>query len=178
MQVIIVNGYPLAGKDTFVDFCIEHLTKRELDAVKYSSVDMVKEAALLLGWSGTKNDIDRDFLSELKMLSSKYYEGPTTYLTHKVVSHYENGITEAIFVFVREPDEIEKLCKSIRQYCPYIIISTVLVTSDRSKKNLTNIGDSSISHYDYDYFIDNNFTLDKLRSLSIDFCANRFVLND
>ena len=104
-EIIVVNGYPLSGKDTFMDYCIATLTLRDRKAVKFSSIDTVKQAASLLGWPGTKEDKDRDFLSTLKNLSTQYYDNPFS----ELVSFCENSPAEVIFLAVREPEEILKL---------------------------------------------------------------------
>ena len=52
-MIIIINGTGGSGKDTFVSYCA--------DCVKVfniSAVDVVKEAARVLGWEGEKSETD------------------------------------------------------------------------------------------------------------------------
>ena len=65
--VFIVNGKPRAGKDTFAE-----ILNRYMKVYKYSAVTKVKEIATLCGWDGKKEERDRKFLHELKMLTSEY----------------------------------------------------------------------------------------------------------
>ena len=66
-MIFIVNGKPRAGKDTFAQILNEYM-----DVYKYSSVTKVKEIAKQCGWTGAKEEKDRKFLHELKMLTSAY----------------------------------------------------------------------------------------------------------
>ena len=66
-MIFIVNGKPRAGKDTFA-----MILNRYMDVYKYSAVTKVKEIATLCGWDGQKEERDRKFLHELKMLTSEY----------------------------------------------------------------------------------------------------------
>ena len=65
--VFIVNGKPRAGKDTFA-----MILNRYMNVYKYSAITKVKEIATLCGWDGQKEERDRKFLHELKMLTSEY----------------------------------------------------------------------------------------------------------
>ena len=59
--IIIVNGKPRAGKDTFALL----LNKCE-PVYKYSIIDKVKAMALDCGWKGGKTEKDRKFLSDYR----------------------------------------------------------------------------------------------------------------
>ena len=60
-NIIIINGTGGSGKDTFVEFVSKYSK-----VFNFSSVDKVKEVARVIGWSGTKSEKDRKFLSDLK----------------------------------------------------------------------------------------------------------------
>jgi hypothetical protein len=65
--VLIVNGKPRAGKDTFVE-----LLSYMIPVYKYSIIEKVKCIALDCGWKGHKEERDRKFLYELKKLTDEY----------------------------------------------------------------------------------------------------------
>ena len=51
MNVVVVNGRPQAGKDSFVDMCIEYLDNH---STKLSTVQVVKAIYEFFGWDGKK----------------------------------------------------------------------------------------------------------------------------
>lgn len=51
MNVVVVNGRPQAGKDSFVDMCIEYLDNH---STKLSTVQVVKAIYEFFGWDGEK----------------------------------------------------------------------------------------------------------------------------
>lgn len=105
MNIYIVNGFPEAGKDSFIDLCMEELKPRV--AIKASSVDVVKQAAKMLGWNGEKDLRGRMFLSDLKDLSTAAYDGPMNCLRYAVQVSRE-AQAAALFVLIREPEEIAR----------------------------------------------------------------------
>ena len=66
-----------------------------------SSVDKVYEAASLLGWTGTKTDKDRKFLSDLKDLSTAYNDMPFEEIKKKIEG-FEKSNYDVLFAKLRE----------------------------------------------------------------------------
>ena len=64
-HIIIINGCGGVGKDTFVNMCAKYTS-----VVNYSSVKEIKEIAKYIGWDGSKEERDRKFLSDLKLLTT------------------------------------------------------------------------------------------------------------
>lgn len=152
---IVVNGYPLAGKDTFVDICAEILAERGYRVKKISSVDIVKDAAVLLGWDKQKDEKGRQFLSDLKDMSTANYDGPMRYM--KGCMERSNPHHDHVFFFhIREPEEIAKFVAEF----PDTV--TILMQRDSSEKHHTNTSDSKVLHYPYTYIVINNGTLAEL----------------
>ena len=151
-KIFIINGKPTAGKDTFVSYVTEE-AKDEFEVLNVSTVDKVKEAAVILGWNGIKTDSARLFLSELKDLSSKFFDGPAKYCYSVASSLKDNQI---LFIHCREPEEIDKMKKMLDCFTIYI---------DRTLEGQTtsNHADAEVTNYKYDYVIDNNSSLDDLR---------------
>jgi len=155
MKVVVVNGEPCSGKDSFVDFCKEVI---EVECDKISSVDKVKEAALILGWNNVKDSKGRKFLHDLKMLSTESFDGPMSYIRNCVKSLSPFGI---LFIHMREPKEIEKCVKEFNA------ITVLIMRPDLKKFN--NAADIGTLEYDYDFYIKNNSSLDLLRRAAHDF---------
>lgn len=105
--LIVVNGTARAGKDSFVEFVSSVMEEHGICSSLVSSVDNVKEAAKLLGWDGTKDELGRKFLSDLKDMSTSYYDGPTKYMLSRIGSCK----CQVMFFMIREPEEIHKFVK-------------------------------------------------------------------
>lgn len=101
---VVINGPPRAGKDTFVQMCHSPAAKLGLQVINISSVDLVKQAAVLLGWDQQKDAKGRAFLSALKDMSTAQYDGPLRYML-RCLEHADNAL---VFFHIREPEEIRK----------------------------------------------------------------------
>ena len=143
--VFIVNGKPRAGKDTFA-----MILNRYMDVYKYSAVTKVKEIATLCGWDGQKEERDRKFLHELKMLTSEYSDMSYQDVVNEI-EKYRNGEIEAdVFVVdVREPEEIERLAKEVGAI-------TVFIENDNVPAIMSNAADANVENYEYD-FVNRNY---------------------
>ena len=165
----IINGFPRSGKNTFVDLFAE--VAGDIKVNDISSVDKVKEAALLLGWDGEKNLKGRKFLSDLKDLSSSQYEGPLLYCLQAGTMHDPLSIPYVSFYHLREPLEIDTLKQTLinRGYrCKTIILRREGV----EKNEQSNHADSEVLNYSYDLEINNNGTLEDLKNRAL-FLFNR-----
>ena len=67
-MIIIINGQGRSGKDTVCEYIKEIV----VNVTYISTIDKVRVAGSLLGCYG-KTIEDRQFLHDLKMLASKYY---------------------------------------------------------------------------------------------------------
>lgn len=157
MQVIIVNGSGGKGKDTFVELCSEYSI-----TYNYSSVDKIKEVAMMLGWNGAKEEKDRKFLSDLKFLSSNYNNHPLEYMK-QIYNSCKAFSLDLLFFHIREPKEIEEAKKIFNA-------KTLLIKNSNIQDIKTNEADANVENYDYDYIIDND---EDLASLEIK--AKEFV---
>lgn len=150
MNLIIINGYPRSGKDTFASMCLAHYLCTK--GIIYSSVDTVKLAASIIGWDGVKDAKGRKFLSDIKDLATEYGDLTIKELLELVKKDYSH-----IFAMVREPSEIEK----IKNIFPNVI--TVCLSSRFEEKH-ENTGDSFVKNQTYDVYITNNDSLRELRT--------------
>ena len=146
--VFIVNGKPRAGKDTFA-----MILNRYMKVYKYSAVTKVKEIATLCGWDGKKEERDRKFLHELKMLTSEYSDMSYQDVVNEI-EKYRNGEIEAdVFVVdVREPEEIKRLVEEVGAI-------TVFIENDNVPAIMSNAADANVENYEYDFVIRNNGTM-------------------
>lgn len=158
-KIVIINGSGGVGKDTFIQFCQDHI-----DAISISSVDRIKEASRILGWNGGKSDVDRKFLSDMKLLCSKYNNGPFEYVKESIIQFIgEEGI-KVIFIHIREPLEIQKVVDEFD-------CSTVLITNNNASTITSNIADGNVYDYTYDHIISNSGSLESLKRKAKEFVA-------
>lgn len=142
-KIFILNGSGGVGKDTFVD-----LVSHYIPTIHFSSVTKVKEIAKAIGWDGGKTEKDRKFLSDLKLLCTEYNNMPFNSMKEKV-SEFINGDANALFIDIRELNEIEIAKQAFNA-------ETVLVKRDSVMHITSNMADKNVYNYQYDYVIENN----------------------
>ena len=148
-MIFIVNGKPRAGKDTFAQILNEYM-----DVYKYSSVTKVKEIAKQCGWTGAKEEKDRKFLHELKMLTSAYSDMSYNDVLEEIDKFKKGELDADIFVVdVREPEEIDRLVKATKAF-------TIFIENNRVPSITSNAADANVENYRYDFVIQNNGTLE------------------
>ena len=162
MKVLILNGEGTVGKDTFVDI-LESLGAK---VFRYSTIDSIKKAAKeSFEWDGNKDEKGRQLLSDLKIASINYNNKPHIDMINAIKESEKNGYD--IFVsMIRDIPEIEKAKND--NYLKDKII-TAIITSNRVKTHFSNIADSSVYDFVYDYYIENNGTLEELKETAKNF---------
>ena len=150
-EIIIINGSGGVGKDTFVNFCSKYVL-----TLNYSSVDEIKHVAQELGWQGGKEEKDRKFLSDLKLLSTDYNNFPFKCICNKIEA-FKQGREDLLFIHIRDIPEIKAVIKK------YPNVKTLLVKNSRVPSIHSNIADANVFNYNYDYVIDNCGTLEELQ---------------
>ena len=152
--MVVINGVGGVGKDTFVECvagllggCVDPVTEFEREIVQnISTVDLIKRAAKLLGWTGDKSNKDRKFLSDLKKVCCEYNDLP-----YKIVQmEYEWGDFKILFVHCREPEEIQRFVDGFNAKTLLIKRDNISIPDNKSDLNVEN--------YKYDYVIENNGT--------------------
>ena len=161
-MIFVINGKAGSGKDTFV----EYIDRIGYNAVSISTVDVVKQAATLLGWDGVKTPEARKFLSDLKDLSTQFNEFPYK----DACKRAKSTNCEYVFIHCREPEEIDKIKKELNCLSVYI---------DRDVPGCdTNHADINVINYKYDIVVDNNGTPDDLCIAAKAFIGNAKGIND
>jgi len=160
MKVLIINGAPQSGKDTFIDFINEE-PNHGANVYAYSSIDCIKEAAKKIGWDERKDTRGRKFLSDLKDALTAYNDTPFWEVVRHGMLANENNY-EFFCVCAREPAEIQKLVEYYEKAC--IDCHAVLIKNDKAEedamKNQTNHADRNYMNFVYHFIINNNSTLD------------------
>ena len=155
-QIVIINGSAGVGKDTFVN-----LVSKYVPTMNYSSIDRIKEIAKECGWNGKKTEKDRKFLSDLKILCSKYNDLPMLSMKKNVQKFY-NSKNELLFLHIREPIEISNAVILFNA-------KTLLIKRNSVKHIITNEADAGVFNYNYNYVIENNGTKEELDNKAKEF---------
>ncbi len=139
----------------------------------YSSVSKVKHIAEEIGWQGGKNEIDRKFLSDLKLLTSKYCDMPFSDMKEKVDSFLKDENCIFLFLHIREPSEIRRAVKEFHA-------KSILVVRDNVPPIKSNEADKNVFDCNYDIYVINNGTIEELREYAKKFIeeeigGNKFV---
>lgn len=165
--IVVLNGLPRSGKDSFADAAVTYVNSvYRKRAIKLSSVDKIKEAASLIGWEGEKDSNSREFLAELKYLSSKHFDHSFNYITSEI----QKFLPDLAFVMIREPDEIQRLMDHYKG-TDYEV--KVVLVRGNFEKEYDNIADSSISGYNnYDVVLYNHGTLADWQKIARNFIDN------
>lgn len=163
-HIFITNGMARCGKDTFAAYLNDIIP-----TLKYSSIDKVKEIAELCGWDvASKTEEDRKFLSDLKMLTTKYSDMPFKAIEEKVNEFKEDDKYCVMLIDIREPEEIEKAKKAFNT-------KTILIKNDRVENISSNFGDANVFNYNYDFEIENNGTLEEFRNKIYEFAYKEIL---
>lgn len=158
--VIIINGYPTSGKDTFCDFADDDYMN-----IHYSTVDTVKYLASDMGWNGRKSPENRNMLSALKDFYVKWFDGTFNEMTKIIRDEIiccDKPCGNFIFFHIREPEEITR----VKQYCAESNVDCYTVFLIRDEVENTNHGnhaDNNVANMSYDVIVTNNGTLDDFK---------------
>ena len=164
MIVLIINGAPRSGKDTFIDILTMENPGR---VIRYSSIDWIKQQALDLGWDGIKDAKGRQFLSDLKNACTNYADTPFKKITERILSSCNRYSQEAGIVYfctcVREPEEIYKLkiwCNENKIPCHPILVRRKVAEQKALDKGFISSGDVQFINYPYPWVIYNDGSLE------------------
>jgi len=163
MIVLIINGAPRVGKDTFIKL-LREITEKTV--TEYSSIDWVKNLAKdAFDWDGTKDAKSRQLLSDLKDLSTAWDDIPFREICKKIRLG-EAFETEFFCTNIREPEEIQKL----RDWCLWNAVKcfSVWIRQEKAEqeaaKSFTSSGDTQYQNYNYDFVIHNDLGLDDFKT--------------
>ena len=179
-KVVIINGKPQSGKDTFCKYAQGYCDDDEsANTLIISSVDPLKEMLTQLGWDGTKTDKIRDMLMDMKQLWVQNQDGPTMFLFNNILEFHKacTGEDNIVFVHIREPEEIKKLVNALTGFesMGIDVISLLVIreggedTPNQPAETRKSDDEALINSYEYDVTINNDEDLIKLQELAAEF---------
>lgn len=166
--VIVINGSPRTGKDTFARAAVNILNWTGHTASFISSIDKTKYFAELMGWNGKKSVKMRQMLSDLKCLYIKYFDGPTKDILAEVYKY------QFLFVMIREPDEIKKL-ESICRVQGIKFHTVIIYRNDVKNIKYTSHSDRNVENYNYTTIIYNNKPKTEIIDLAKNYINNNLL---
>ena len=179
-KVVIINGKPQSGKDTFCKYAQGYCDDDEsANTLIISSVDPLKEMLTQLGWDGTKTDKIRDMLMDMKQLWIQNQDGPTMFLFNNILEFHKacTGEDNIVFVHIREPEEIKKLVNALTGFesMGIDVISLLVIrkggedTPNQPAETRRSDDEALINSHEYDVTINNDEDLIKLQELAAEF---------
>lgn len=173
MFVCIVNGAPRAGKDTFISFMRDFLTKKGIASSEYSSIAPIKSMLEKAGISLIdKTPADRKLLSVVGDALEEHSNFRTTLCVQKAYEWACKG--RVVFLHIREPENIVKVSDSLSDRG--IDVHTILIKSDAALKEFSNPSDSSTDGMAYRHEISNDASLGTLYDSAKDLA--KFILRE
>lgn len=171
-KLIIVNGSPRCGKDTFVNMfyveCREKYGRESCKILTYSTVDTVKDIAeRFFDYKGEKNPYWRQKLSNMKVFFDKEFN-----LSNNEIKEHLNVLNhnkfkdqfKALTVMIREPQQIKEVVEMVeKEYNDSTDVYTIFIDSNRADKTQENDADKNVENYTYDIYVANNYSLEHLR---------------
>lgn len=172
IKVIILNGQGRSGKGSFKNFIKEYDKELTgLDRIADTSIiDRTKAIAQMCGWTGAKEDKDRAFLHNLKILLQEYNDLPYKTVASFIqqtaaVSIDGELIYPYVFVDAREVPDIERFVKDF---------NAITILIKRGERAFGNEADDEVLNWQYDYVIDNTGSLEDLKAAA-QFFWNEFT---
>ena len=148
---IVINGRGGVGKDTLCDLAAKHFRVKNI-----SSVTPIKQIAAMCGWDGRKDPKSRKFLSDLKRLTVDYNDFPTNWAYAEYLDFLASE-EEVFFVHIREGVEIKKFIDRTDGRA----IALLIRPGERIMGGaLGNASDDEVENFPYDYYYDNDKSLD------------------
>ena len=130
-HILIVNGYPCAGKTTF-----EQIIAKKYPSIIFSSIDPIKKIAKDIGWDGkTKTESLRNLLSSIKKATTEFNDYPFKATSRVIEDFFNDKNTKFLMIDIREPEEIRKIIDC------YPAVTTVFISNKNNKTYVTNSSD-------------------------------------
>lgn len=85
MKVFVINGYPRSGKDTFITYCKNLLSEKDIPAYDFSTITPIKLAARQFGWNGQKDPASRKMLADIKKVLTEWNDYSFNYTINSIL---------------------------------------------------------------------------------------------
>ena len=159
-KIVIINGAPGVGKDTFISKCREFIDIHcyAFKIYNISSIQPAVDLARRYHWNSRHDPASRNMLAELKSVLDKYFDASFQYIRSEInkIDPEEKSI---IFVHIREPENIKRLTEYLRgekvNTNPECYTLYISAKDHKIQSGVTNQSDLNTANYDYDTIIEN-----------------------
>lgn len=162
--ILIINGYPGAGKDTFADVVVGALSDIGWHARSVSSIDPIRAMLRKEGIPvDRKGPAERKLMSDVKAAFNAYDRYADRLAVKAALDFVQRPGDRAIFVHVREPDSIEFMDGIVQQANPSgkFWFTTVFIERQFDSAVLSNDSDRGVEAHEYTFRVFNNDTREK-----------------
>ena len=167
-KVVIINGVPGSGKDTFVDLCNRYAQNiSSYNVYNIHTSDLAKKALRILGYTDEDKGLPvvRHLLSQMISVSEQIWNTSLRYLEKVLGSIHEDGETKnTLFIHCREPENIEKFKTRFNAVTLLIDRKVPLLETENLSDKI-----STIYKTRYDKYIHNQGKIDALQIEAIIF---------
>lgn len=157
MNIIIINGGPGVGKDTFATLCQTAASKVNCDVYQVSTVDHVRQLVKIFGLDSTKTPEMRKMMSDAKDFLDSFGDTSTSYVCDQIDKIDERDASAIVFIHCREPKKIvdlQTVCKM--RYNVHARTLLIKRNIERTELNrISNHADANVEDFQYDSVIDN-----------------------
>ena len=167
MKIIMISGKARSGKDTLADFLFKEFEEKEKPCRVQISQYIKYYAQKYFGWDGEEESKPRDLLNYLGTEIIRNKINPDFHINRLIEDIEVLSYFYDVFIIsdVRFPEEIKKVKEK------YDNVITIRINRDSNELNSnqkSNITETALDEYeDYDYFIDNNKTLEALKEKAL-----------
>ena len=178
--IILVSGKAGVGKTTFADFVMKNLPP---DVKKYSAkgafATVVKQVAKMMGWNGQKDDNGRKLLQNVGNVGREY--NSDTWVGTLINFLMEVNIIPLDLIIIddwRFPNELNWFLDKSLEYKVYTVrISAPNRESLKGTPYYNDVSETSLPDEpsNYNYYIDNEGSLEALEQAAKDVLENVFM---
>lgn len=159
VTVIVINGYPGSGKDSFVK-AVRRATANEV--VNLHASDKAKAAFNIMGWDGVKTADVRNALASFIITCNALFDTAFKHLAD-TVKHLEDSpysnVEAFVFVHEREPKNIARILEAYPN-------AVAMIVKRPGINHATNENDAGVENFEYAICIENKGDLDELDQLA------------
>lgn len=140
IHIVVVNGLPRAGKDTFIEFCKQQALCRALRTSSFSSIEPVREMMDRAGISThRKTPEDRELLATVGAALEAHSQWRSRATVSEMVSFARASQRQSgvFFLHVREPDVMVRIRRIFESAHVPHTWSLVIVRSPRAEAPVT-----------------------------------------
>jgi hypothetical protein len=168
--IVIINGYPRSGKDTFVDMVKNFANDGDQKVVSISSISFVWEWLKSLGAPmDNKSEKERKLAADVKSALEDYDFLSTRQVMQTALELLLKEKVQTVFIHMREPRSIMFAKQMVRDIKGLNLITLFVDRPSLRSRDFGNAADREVELMRYDHCITNDGSLGQLDSKAVCF---------